>query len=102
MIFPVVGQAAVYLPVEGSAEEVMEILGSLDDTASRGENEMTALGIIFQDFDDEKYFSNAAALRIAYRTAGREDICLKDSMNPSMMKLPGQMDFICMHLTTGL
>lgn len=89
MIFPVVGHAAVYLPVEGSAEEVMEILGSLDDTASRGENEMTALGIIFQDFDDEKYFSNAAALRIAYRTAGREDICLKDSMNPEMRKKAG-------------
>lgn len=89
MLFPVTGQAAVYLPMEGSAEEVMEILGALDETASRGENEMTALGIIFQDFDDDKYFSNAAALRIAYRTVDKEDDCLNDSVNPEMRRKAG-------------
>ncbi len=89
MLFPVTGQAAVYLPMDGSAEEVMEILGSLDETASRGENEMTALGIIFQDFDDNQYFSNAAALRIAYRTVGKEENCLNDSVNPEMRKKAG-------------
>jgi len=89
MLFPVTGQAAVYLPIEGSAEEVMEILGAFDETASRGENEMTALGIISQEFDDDKYFSNAAALRIAYRTAGKEQACLNDSVNPEMRKKAG-------------
>ncbi len=89
MIFPINGQAAVYLPMDGSAEEVMEILGSLDETASRGENEMTALGIISQDFDDEKYFSNAAALRIAYRTVGKEQKCLNDSINSEMRRKAG-------------
>lgn len=89
MLFPVTGQAAVYLPVEGSAKEVMEIIGSLDETASRGENEMTALGIISQDFDDSGYFSNAAALRIAYRTVGKEQACLDDSINPEMRKKAG-------------
>lgn len=89
MLFPITGQAAIYLPESGSAEEVMEILGTFDETASRGENEMTALGVIFQDFEDEMHFSNAAALRIAYRTAGKEDECLNDSINPEMREQAG-------------